>query len=226
MAGTLKVGGVTLASHNSATNQISVAPTEMNLSSTNHTWTVKAIDEAIVGATNNTKNDADSGQLAIYNGATKLWGITEHGYVVKPNIPAFKFGIANNTSPTTTRRIGLNINLLSTRDSFNNGNHFNTTDGRFNAPINGHYYFNFVVQRNNNSGSYIDAAIVKNEPNAIGQDSNSLFGRIYRGNYSGAYEQNNVQIITLLSAGDYIAFDIQAGSTYDDDSYIEGYYIG
>ena len=111
MAGTLKVGGVTLASHNSATNQIL-----LSLSSTNHTWTVKAIDEAIVGATNSTKDDADSGQLAIYNGATKLWGITEHGYVVKPNIPAFKFGIANNTSPTTTRRIGLNISLLSTRD--------------------------------------------------------------------------------------------------------------
>ena len=235
MSGVLKLGNVTLGTENSgkvdltnvgATSADSVTATEMNLSSTNHTWTVKAIDEAIVGATNNTKNDADSGQLAIYNGTTKLWGITEHGYVVKPNIPAFKFGIANNTSPTTTRRIGLNINLLSTRDSFNNGNHFNTTDGRFNAPINGYYYFNFVVQRNNNSGSFIDAQIVKNEPNATGQNSSSTFGRIYQGNYSGSYEQNNVQIITLLSAGDYVAFDITAGSTYDDDSYIEGYYIG
>ena len=230
MSGVIKLGNITLGTENNGkvdlTNVGSANLVSTNISSTNHTWTVKAIDEAIVGATNSTKDDADSGQLAIYNGTTKLWGITEHGYVVKPNIPAFKFGISNDDNTGTTRRIGLNINLLSTRDSFNNGNHFDTTNGRFNAPINGHYYFNFVVQRNNTSGSYIDAAIVKNEPNAIGQDSSSTFGRIYRGNYSGAYEQNNVQIITFLSAGDYIAFDITAGSTYNDDSYIEGYLIG
>ena len=128
MSGVIKLGNITLGTENSGKVDLTNVG-EMNLSSTNHTWTVKAIDEAIVGATNNTKDDADSGQLAIYNGTTKLWGITEHGYVVKPNIPAFKFGISNDNNTGTTRRIGLNINLLSTRDSFNNGNHFDTTNG-------------------------------------------------------------------------------------------------
>ena len=223
----LKLNGGTGIEFTSNTQFVDNA--QLKFKTTSQTFTVKGIDAAITDSQTSTApdvSDSDSGQLAIYNGTTKLWGITEHGYVIKPNIPAFKFGISNDNNTGTTRRIGLNINLLSTRDSFNNGNHFNTTDGRFNAPINGHYYFNFVVQRNNNSGSYIDAAIVKNEPNAIGQDSSSTFGRIYRGNYSGAYEQNNVQIITFLSAGDYIAFDITAGSTYNDDSFIEGYLIG
>ena len=148
------------------------------------------------------------------------------GYVRKPYIPAFKFGIADDTNTSTTRRIGLNVNLLTTRDSFNNGNHFNTSDGRFTAPIIGYYYFNFVIMRSASSGSNLDAQIVKNEPNATGQNSISTFGRIYRGAYTSAYEQNNVQIITYLDAGDYVAFDITAGSIYDDDSFIEGYLIG
>ena len=124
MAGTLKVGGVTLASHNSATNQISVAPTEMNLSSTNHTWTVKAIDAAIVGATNNTKNDADSGQLAIYNGTTKLWGITEHGYNIKPKNPGF---VAHVTGDGNYRSLSQGNKFPANSTNYNQGNSYNTT---------------------------------------------------------------------------------------------------
>ena len=55
----------------------------------NHTFTVKALNQAISGTTNSTNDDANSDQLAIYNGSTKLWGITEHGYVVNPNLPYF-----------------------------------------------------------------------------------------------------------------------------------------
>ena len=197
--------------------------TEFKVTSTSQTFTVKGIDAAISGTG---VADSDSGQLAIYNGSTKLWGITEHGYVVNPNIPSFKFGINNDSNNTTTRRMGLNVTLLTTRDSFNNGNHFNTSDGRFTAPIDGYYYFNFVIMRNGNSGTKVDAQIVKNEPNAIGQGSTSTFGRTYKGSYTSAYEQNNVSIITFLNAGDYVAFDIVSGSTYNDDSYIEGYLIG
>ena len=223
----LKLNGGTGIEFTSNTQFVDNA--QLKFKTTSQIFTVKGIDAAITDSQTSTApdvSDSDSGQLAIYNGTTKLWGITEHGYVVKPNIPAFKFGISNDNNTGTTRRIGLNINLLSTRDSFNNGNHFDTTNGRFSAPINGHYYFNFVLQRNVNNGSYVDAQIVKNEPAAIGQDSSSTFGRIYRGSYHSSYEQNNVQIITFLSAGDYVAFDITGGSTYNDDSYIEGYLIG
>ena len=195
----------------------------------NHTFSVKAVNQPITdsqtGTTPNVANST-SDQLAIYNGSTKLWGINESGWVQNPNIPAFKFGIVDDTNTATTRRMGLNVTLLTTRDSFNNGNHFNTSDGRFTAPINGYYYFNFVIMRNASNGTYVDAQIVKNEPSAVGQGSTSTFGRIYKGSYTSSYEQNNVNIITFLNAGDYVAFDITNGSIYNDDSYIEGYLIG
>ena len=71
MSGVIKLGNITLGTENNGKVDLTNVGTT-NISSTNHTWTVKAIDEAIVGATNNTKDDADSGQLAIYNGTTKL----------------------------------------------------------------------------------------------------------------------------------------------------------
>ena len=66
--------------------------TEFKVTSTSQTFTIKGIDAAITdsqtGADPNVA-DSDSGQLAIYNGSTKLWGISEHGYVVNPTVPAF-----------------------------------------------------------------------------------------------------------------------------------------
>src|SRR5210317_2394 len=65
----------------SAANNVNVG--SINVSSSNHTWTLKGIDAPIGDSQTGTAPDTtdnDSGQLAIYNGETKLWGITEHGY--------------------------------------------------------------------------------------------------------------------------------------------------
>ena len=63
----------------------------------NHTFSVKALNQAISGATNSTNDDANSDQLAIYNSSTKLWGISEAGYVVNPKVPCFT-AICNQSS--------------------------------------------------------------------------------------------------------------------------------
>ena len=58
--------------------------TEFKVTSTSQTFTIKGIDAAITDSqTGSDPNvaDSDSGQLAIYNGSTKLWGISEHGYM-------------------------------------------------------------------------------------------------------------------------------------------------
>jgi hypothetical protein len=226
----LKFNGTTIITETAGVANLQnindINPSNLKFNTTNHEFTIKGVDAPIVGANYSTNDDANSGQLAIYNGTTKLWGINESGWIQQPNIPAFKFGITNDTNTGTTRRMGPNVTLLTTRDSFNNGNHFNTSDGRFTSPIDGYYYFNFVIMRNSSNGTMVDAQIVKNEPNAIGENSSSTFGRLYRGSYTSNYEQNNVQIITFLNAGDYVAFDMTGGSIYDDDSYIEGYLIG
>ena len=135
VSGVLKLGSTTLGTENNGkidlTNVGKV--NEMNFSSTNHTWTVKAIDEAIVGATNNTKNDADSGQLAIYNGATKLWGITENGYVVNPKLPYFK--ARKSAAINTTGYVPFDKVI------YNNENFYNSSNGYATAPVAGWYQF-------------------------------------------------------------------------------------
>src|SRR6056300_479843 len=124
----------------------------INVSSSNHTWTLKGIDAPIgdsqTGAAPDT-TDNDSGQLAIYNGATKLWGITEHGYNIKPNIPAYNATLYSHNQPNNgdsgdpgvynyngSTSYG-NIIIKASNIRFNNGNHYDPTTGYFTCPVDG-----------------------------------------------------------------------------------------
>ena len=195
MSGVIKLGNITLGTENSGKVDLTNVG-EMNLSSTNHTWTVKAIDEAIVGATNNTKDDADSGQLAIYNGTTKLWGITEHGYVVNSKVPYFHADKNNTDSQTATGEIVWNNTVLD-----NPAGSYNNTSGRFTAPVAGGYYFAFYVLKRGTS--YIRLGFLLN-------GAQYIQNQIYQQNASGAEEMAHASIIMSLSAGDYVSVTIGA----------------
>ena len=195
MSGVIKLGNITLGTENSGKVDLTNVG-EMNLSSTNHTWTVKAIDEAIVGATNNTKDDADSGQLAIYNGTTKLWGITEHGYVVNSKVPYFHADKNNTDSQTATGEIVWNNTVLD-----NPAGSYNNTSGRFTAPVAGVYYFAFYVLKRGTS--YIRLGCLLN-------GAQYIQNQIYQQNASGAEEMAHASIIMSLSAGDYVSVTIGA----------------
>jgi len=83
VSGVLKLGSTTFGTENNGKIDLTnVGPTQF--SSSHHTWELKAVDAPIVGANYSTNDDPLSGQLAIYNGATKLWGITEGGWVQNP----------------------------------------------------------------------------------------------------------------------------------------------
>ena len=190
MSGVLKLGSTTLGTENNGkidlTNVGKV--NEMNFSSTNHTWTVKAIDEAIVGATNNTKNDTDSGQLAIYNGATKLWGITEHGFTQNPNRPAFY--VRNTTGASAFA-----ASSVMTWDEihFNIGNHF-SNGTTFTAPIDGIYFFSSMILSNVNSRVF----------HRLRKNGSGIAGA-YTESYSGSsYQTVTISIVYQLNAGDYV----------------------
>ena len=53
----------------------------------NHTFTVKAVNQPITGVTNSTNDNANSDQLAIYNGSTNHSAITEHRNMLNPPNP-------------------------------------------------------------------------------------------------------------------------------------------
>ena len=224
MSGVIKLGNITLGTENSGkvdlTNVGSANLVSTNISSTNHTWTVKAIDEAIVGATNNTKDDADSGQLAIYNGATKLWGITEHGYVVKPHTPSFSVEYKDNDSTPDFVSAKVIWNTIKT----NNGNHYSTTTGFFTAPVPGNYFFHSSIRKASGGVAYFGMYIYKN---GVSQMRN----RSYAGD--GGYTNNvTISIVLTLSAGDTVSIYTDStgvGGNSDsqwDTSYFTGFLLG
>ena len=118
--------------------------TEFKVTSTSQTFTVKGIDAAITDSQDTTDPvtaDPDSGQLAIYNGSTKLWGITEHGYVVNPTRPAFHVYTSGTNYSAPTSATNYNANNVK----YNIGNFYDSTNKRATAPIAGLYHFQFFV---------------------------------------------------------------------------------
>lgn len=161
----------------------------------NHTFTVKAENSPIAGTNYSTEDNATSDQLAIYNGATKLWGINESGWVQNPNIPHFHVEKDDASSYSTGGEILFNVSVLD------NTNSYNTSTGRFTAPISGTYFLTFYGLKRN--ASYINGGFAKN-------------GSQYRQNQFYSYnidtDQNMVTISILmeLSAGDFASIRLDA----------------
>ena len=200
MSGVIKLGNVTLGTENSGKVDLTNVG-EINLSSTNHTWTVKAIDEAIVGATNNTKNDTDSGQLAIYNGAAKLWGITEHGYVIKPNIPHFwVYSTGSNFAAPTSSYTVFNF----TNAQHNSQGMYDLTTNRATAPVAGLYQFIFWTNVYNASGNRMIQRLQRNGTDIVFHTMG------YIGNNSD--HTYNMSHVYKLSAGDYVEATWKVGT--------------
>ena len=166
--------------------------TEFKVTSTSQTFTVKGIDAAISdsqGSTDPDTSDSDSGQLAIYNGSTKLWGITEHGYVVNPNLPYFHVEKSDVTSYTSTGEIVFNVSVLD------NTNSFSTSTGRFTAPISGTYFLAFYGLKRDSSS--INGGFAKN-------GSQYRMNQFYQQHEDGSdQDMVHISIIMELSAGDY-----------------------
>ena len=102
---------------------------ELTFESSNYDWNIRSIDETV-------GSETDSGQLAIFNGSDKIWGLTQHGYVLKKNNPAF------NVYGTSGDR---NQFIQFTTARFDNTNSFDLSTGKFTVPIQGLYHFSFEI---------------------------------------------------------------------------------
>ena len=170
----------------------------------NHTFSVKALNQAISGATNSTNDDANSDQLAIYNSSTKLWGISEAGYVVNPKVPCFTAICNQGSAAYAADPMIFNVILL------NNENMYNTSTGRATAPIPGIYMFSLVGIKGNDA-----SGVGRGQFRVNGADNNGS-GAYYpqaRGEAGYNYSQMVSIFYVNLSAGDYVSID-----NNDDDA--------
>ena len=218
MSGILKLGSTTFGTENNGKIDLTNVG-ESEYSSTNHTWTLKAVDAPIVGENYSTNNNDTSGQLAIYNGATKLWGINESGWIQQPNIPAFSaYGrrTADGGSGNGTYAGGSKA-LFNEAVRYNIGNCYDISTSVFTAPIDGIYFFS-VSCFNNSSGTKRVALINSSNDRVLGQ-----------GQASGGNDFH-ISGTTYLYAGDYVYVIIAYADTIiyhaAEHNEFNGYLIG
>ena len=153
----------------------------------NHTFTVKAVNQPITDSQTGTAPDVSnstSDQLAIYNGVTKLWGVSEAGYVLRPNQPSFLvYG-----SPSKNGNIVYNFQ----NTEHNIGSHYDNSNGKFTAPISGRYLFCASIWATANSNEYM--YFNKNNTETVG---------VHQAGDSVA-SSGSVSTVLNLLAGDFV----------------------
>jgi hypothetical protein len=170
---------------------------------------------SLVFATNNDFNQNNA------TPSNERMRITSAGQVLKPSNPAFRaynsvngFWYVNN-----------NDTLVFDATEYNIGNHYNTSNGRFTAPVAGVYQFNFytIVYGNLQNG----AISLRKNGGAPTSGHNIHFSPYYT-----SVSWSNVVYTTslYLNAGDYIflinSTGVQIPIHGDDWSSFSGYLVG
>lgn len=196
----LKLNGGTGIEFTSNTQFVDNA--QLKFKTTSQTFTVKGIDAAITDSQTGTApdtSDSDSGQLAIYNGAAKLWGITEHGWMTNPNRPAFHvYGASGSESNLQTwssaTQAYQNLQLTGKATLNNNDNNYDTTSYRYTAPISGMYIFMVKITQSTTTGG----------PSCTLHKNGSVWQNEMTISYSNSYLSSLGITMGYVGAGDYI----------------------
>lgn len=169
-----------------------------NTATLSQNWKINGIDDV-------------DGQLAIYNGATKLWGVTEHGYVVNPNTPAFYVRQTAGASAFAAASV-----MTWDEIHFNIGNHF-SNGTTFTAPVDGLYFFSSMILSNVNSRVF----------HRLRKNGTGILGT-YTESYAGSSHQTvTISTVYQLNAGDYMDSYCHSNAAYGSNyANFNGFLIG
>lgn len=146
--------------------------------------------------------------------------IDASGRVTMPYQPAFDVG------PTTTAAAGADV--IFDVSNFNNGNHFNTSNGRFTAPVQGIYSFSFGTIKG--PPDNVENDVLRFQLSKNGADGQ--YSREFRLAEGSLYGDNACMTwIVPMDAGDYVNIRVKAnsaGGNYPAPQFttFNGYLIG
>ena len=139
------------------------------------------------------------------DGGTERMRISKEGYVTNPARPCFDVA-KDDGHVSSTNAIVFNV------VNVNNGSHYNTSNGRFTAPVTGTYFLYFGGIKANSSG-VVRLKLLKN---GTGNYMNS--DRELRYDTGGNYGENaSMNVIVSLTATDYVQVYVTAGTIYGTD---------
>jgi len=142
----------------------------LEISHDNSGATTQRIDSLYRGSNTSANLQIRTGTLTVHTGSSNAehMRISPAGHVTKPNHPNFQARSPTSTSGGGNSSGGTSSsgNLIFANVDCNNGSHYNSSNGKFTAPVTGFYYFSYsllwddsyngtgyIVVRKNNSGS-------------------------------------------------------------------------
>ena len=144
--------------------------------------------------------------LTMYTGGSERMRIDTSGRVTMPSQPRFSAGIFSSTSVSNN-----SVVLFGTSYNHNPTSSYNSSNGRFTAPVTGFYQFNTVVRFDNNpnTGSYARVRPFVNGAHIEGTVGDAIYGS-YTSNQAYAHVQTSFAV--LLTANDYIEIRADNGT--------------
>ena len=200
-----------------STLQVNHASSYSSVLASSGAYTMQFMASQTNGVTN--MGSRSNHPVSITTNDTPKLTIDTSGRVTVPNQPGFSVRqLAQNGIDCSSGGYVAFRNIHT--QHFNTGNHFDSSTGRFTAPVTGNYIVGATVRYDAFSGSYFYASIYKN---------GNFYARDLK-QQTGAYLHASVHTIVNMASGDYVYIELQnsgdSSINLDNDCNFYGYLLG